>query len=214
MMKKIIFFKAIAFLITFQTLAQPQGYKPVQDITKFKNDLTNRNKTLTSIQSSFTQEKHFEVLADVTISKGIFYFKSPNKLRWEYTQPYFYLVVLNNNKVMLKDEEKQTHYDLNSNKIFKEVNDVMMGAVKGTLFNDIANYKSKFYENTKFYLVELAPTNKNIQEYVKTISIYFDKKDLTVSSVKMVEPEGDYSIISFSGKNLNAQIAEDKFLIK
>jgi outer membrane lipoprotein-sorting protein len=195
-------------------MSQPSGFRVMQDIARFKSNLNDKNKSLNSIESSFFQEKKLDILTEKIISKGVFYFKKPGMLRWEYSSPFPYLVILNNNKVLVKDEKKQTKYDLGSNKMFKEINTIMLGAVQGNLFNDETSYRSAFYENEKYYLVEMAPLTKTLKEYLQTICIYFDKKDLTVSSLKMTEPSGDYSIITFTGKKLNSEITGEKFIIK
>jgi outer membrane lipoprotein-sorting protein len=195
-------------------VSQPSGYRNLINADHFKSELNEKNKSLVSIESAFIQEKKMDILRDKIISKGSFYFKKPGKLRWEYTEPFPYLMIINNNKVLIRDEKKQTKYDLNSNKMFKEINNVMIGSVQGNLFTDEASYKSVFYENEKFYMVEMTPLTKILKEYLKTVSIYFDKKDLTVSSLKMTEPSGDYSIITFTGKKLNADIPGEKFIIR
>ncbi len=40
-----------------------------------------------SVKAEFIQEKHLKILKKPLISKGIFYYKSPGSLRWEYFSP-------------------------------------------------------------------------------------------------------------------------------
>ena len=58
------------------------------------------SKNTLSIESDFVQEKNLQVLSEKIISKGHFTFKKENRLRWEYTSPSKYLIVINNQKII------------------------------------------------------------------------------------------------------------------
>ena len=46
------------------------------------------------------------------------------------------------------------------------------------------------------------------------VQIYFDRNDLTVSSLKMIESGEDYTRINFIDKKLNTEIPVEKFNFK
>ena len=91
----------IIILLPFLGLAQ--DLKPMNDTVTFKAGLEKFSKNTNSIQSDFIQEKKLKMLNDKVISKGQLYFKKEDKLRWEYQDPFQYVVAMNNGKVMLKD---------------------------------------------------------------------------------------------------------------
>src|SRR5215213_4379449 len=103
----------ITILLSIPIASIGQTLKPMSDTAAFKKGLEQFSKVTNSIQSEFVQEKKLKMLNDKVISKGVLYFKKENKLRWEYNDPYSYIVALNNGKVMLKDEGKVTTYDAN-----------------------------------------------------------------------------------------------------
>src|SRR5690242_16413448 len=117
-------FAFLILLIPFVCAAQT--LKPMNDTLAFKSGLEQFSKNTHSIQSDFIQEKKLKMLNDKVISKGQLYLKKENKLRWEYDDPYKYIVAMNNGKVMLKDEGKVTTYDANANKLFLELNDILI----------------------------------------------------------------------------------------
>ena len=43
---------------------------------------------LHSLQCDFVQSKRMKILNKDMISKGVLYFKKPDKIRWQYTTPY------------------------------------------------------------------------------------------------------------------------------
>jgi outer membrane lipoprotein-sorting protein len=201
-------------IVTVACLAQaPAGFKPVKDTTAFKQKMEAQSKLITTLESDFTQEKYLSVMSEKIISKGHFHFKKINMLRWEYITPYQYLIAINKDKMFIKDNGKVTKYDINSNKMFKSINEMMVATVQGNLLNN-KDYKVKFYESDKFYLLELTPTQKTAKDFLKVIQLYINKTDYAVDKVKMIEPSDDYTTIDFSNRKTNQAIADEKFIIK
>ena len=46
------------------------------------------SKALHSLQCDFIQTKRMKILSKEMQSKGVLYFKKPDKIRWQYTTPY------------------------------------------------------------------------------------------------------------------------------
>lgn len=190
-----------------------QNFKVVKDTTILKQKIESMSKATVSIESDFTQEKNLSMLSEKIISKGHFVFKKENLLRWEYSTPSKYLIVINKEKVIIKDEKKTTKYDMNSNKVFKEINDIMLSCVQGTIFKS-NKFKTSYYENDKFYKLELIPQVKNMKETFKKINLYFDKSVTSVAKMEMIESNEDLTSLDFTNKKLNAPVAETIFIVK
>lgn len=201
------------FLALFPLACFSQTFKPVKDTTALKLRIEAMSKATTSIESDFTQEKNLSMLSEKIISKGHFAFKKDNLLRWEYNSPSKYMIVINKDKVMIKDEKKTSKYDMNSNKVFKEINDIMVSSVQGTIFKS-QKFRTNYFENDKFYKLELIPQDKNMKDTFKKINLYFDKSVTSVAKMEMVEASEDLTLLDFSNKKLNAPIADNLFIIK
>lgn len=206
----------LAFLLSFTSLhliAQPKDFKVLKDTSTFKSKLQEKARITNTIESNFTQEKNLSMLSEKIISKGHFCFKKTNLLRWEYLSPSAYLIVINKDKIFIKDGKKVSKYDANSNKMFKGINDMMLNSVQGNVLNH-KEFKISYFENEKYYLVEMSPKGKEMKEYLKSISMYFDKLDYTVSKIRMTELSDDYTNIEFNSKKINETIADTQFLVK
>jgi len=202
------------FIAPVTVLAQiPTGFKLLKDTTAFKQKMQEQSKLISSMESNFTQEKYLSVMSEKIITKGHFYFKKVNMLRWEYTDPYKYVIAINKDKMFIKDKDKITRYDINSNKMFKSINEMMINTVQGNLLNN-KDYKPAYYENDKNYLVELTPIQKAAKDFLKNIYLYIDKTDYAVVKVKLTEPGDDYTTIDFADRKTNQPIADEKFTIK
>jgi len=211
-MKKTLYI--LFFMITGSAFAQiPAGYKTIKDTATFKQKMEVQSKLINSIESDFTQEKYLSVMSENIITKGHFLFKKVNLLRWEYTSPYSYLIVINKDKMFIKDNGKISKYDINSNKMFKSINEMMVATVQGNLLNN-KDYKANYYEGDKFYLIELSPVQKAAKDFLKNIQLYINKTDYAVEKVKMIEPSDDYTSIDFTNRKTNQTISDEKFTVK
>ncbi len=190
-----------------------QSFKQVKDTTLLKQKIESMSKNTNSIESDFSQEKNLSMLSEKIVSKGHFVFKKDNLLRWEYNSPTKYLIVINKDKILIKDEKKTTKYDMNSNKVFKEINDIMLSCVQGTIFKS-NKFKTAYFENEKYYKLELKPLVKNMKDTFKTINLMFDKTVSSVVKIEMIEASEDVTTIDFLNKKLNAAIPQELFIIK
>ena len=200
----------VLFLYCFSSFSQ-SSYKPIEDISLFKSDLAEMSRKTNTIKSDFIQDKNLSFLSEKIISKGLFYFKKENKIRWQYTDPFDYLIIINDDKIFIKDEDKESKYDMGSNKIFNEINKIITGCVQGEILNNDKDYKIEYYENDNFYYVKLTPYSDKMKEFLSNIDIYFDKNNFSVSILEMIELSGDYTKIEFTNKKLNEEIPDKEF---
>lgn len=206
-------FLIIILLICVSGVFAQPTYKSVKDTLLLKSKIDNMSKQTNSIESDFIQVKNLSMLSEKITSRGHFWFQKQNNLRWEYSEPYKYSIVINKDKILIKDENKVKKYDMNSNKVFKEINDIMISCVNGNILNS-NKFKIRYFENDKYFKLELIPNEKGIKESLKQINMYFDKNVTSVVRLDMLEPGEDITTIDFSNKKLNATIAPQIFLLK
>ena len=140
------------------------------------------------------------------------YFKKENKLRWEYNEPFSYIIALNNGKVMLKDEGKVTSYEANANKLFMELNNILVTCINGDIFQS-KKFSFRFLETEKYNVAAMTPLDPAMKNFIDRIILYFDKNDFTVSKVEMMEPSENTTVIVFKNKKLNGDIPEKYFIL-
>ncbi|MBS1636090.1 MAG: outer membrane lipoprotein carrier protein LolA [Bacteroidetes bacterium] len=205
--------KYLALFLLMSIVGFSQTFKQVKDTTALKQKIESMSKSTVTIESDFTQEKNLSALTEKITSKGHFTFKKDNLLRWEYNTPYKYLIVINKDKIWIKDDKKTSKYDMNSNKVFKEINDIMLSAVQGTVFKS-NKFKTAYFESEKFYKLELWPLDKNMKQTFKKINLFFDKSVTSVMKMEMVENNDDATTLEFSNKKLNAPVSDAIFTAK
>ncbi|MCX6266716.1 MAG: outer membrane lipoprotein carrier protein LolA [Bacteroidetes bacterium] len=166
-----------------------------------------------TISCDFIQEKEMSMITEKITSKGKFFLKKEKMLRWEYLQPFSYIIIIKNDHITIKDENKVNQFNVQSDKVFLEINRVILGSIQGTLLSDEQNFKATFFENSTSWVVKLTTLNPKLKESLSEIVLWFDRKDYTVSRLEMKEPGGDCTRISFSAKKLNQPIADEKFKV-
>ena len=67
-------------------------------------------------------------------------------------------------------------------------------------------------ESPKQYQLILTPKNETLKVYVSEVEIYFEKADLAVSIIKIIESTGDYTKILFKDRKFNETIDENTFI--
>jgi outer membrane lipoprotein-sorting protein len=191
---------------------QYPGYLLVNHPEIFKKDFARATTSTESIQADFTQEKSLTMLSEKINSTGKFWFLKKDKLRMEYLQPYTYVMILNAGKILIKDDQKANTLSASSNKVFQQVNRILIDCVSGTMLEN-PDFQNRVFENTGFFLVELTPVSKNLKGLYKNINIVIDKKDYSATEIGMIELSGDVTLIRFKNKELNARIPESVFNI-
>ncbi len=203
----------IVFISGFLQVHSQTGFRQVKDISVFKTQLDKISATTNTIESEFVQEKELSVLSEKIKSYGKFYFKKDNLLRWEYLSPFKYLILINHDKVTIKDDNKTNRFDTKSNQMFKKITEIMTSSLNGSIVYS-KDFSVTSFENDKMWLLKLIPTNKTMKDFFSNISIYLDKKDITVNKLEMYESGGDFTIINFTKKKINQQITDEKFIVK
>lgn len=210
---KILCFSAILFFTNIQSFAQPAGFRVVKDQKFVAEKLKKVSLETSTINSEFIQYKHLDIIENDIVSKGNFSFKTPDKVRWQYTNPYYYLIVMNKGKMWIKDNSKITEYDTKSNKVFKEINDLMIGLLKGNILEN-TDFITNFFSSDKEILAVLKPKKDEMKDFLAEINIFFDKNDYVVSKIVMNEYSGDYTLIEFKNRKFNTGVSDNDFIVK
>ncbi len=183
----------------------------VSEINTFKEQVNNTAQKSNTIVNEFVQLKHIDFLSNDIESSGDLYFKKPNIIKWSYTNPYQYSVIFRDKKLFINDSGKKSDLNLGTNKIFEKLNDLIAKSVSGDMLND-DQFTMSFFKKNHIYLVKLIPKEENLGSMFKQIELSFSKSDYLVSSVKLIEPSGDFTLINFKNKSINQPISNEVFV--
>ena len=165
------------FFLSIATV-HAQSMKKMVQKTEFENRLAKEAQTVKSIESDFTQVKYLDVFDEKVTSKGKFYYQKSNKICMEYFRPMDYLIVINGSKLKIVSDGKKSIMNLSSNKMMAQMQDMLTACMIGDLSKMSSNYQLEYFEDARYYLVKIKPTNKAVQAYIAGIEIYQRNRNL------------------------------------
>lgn len=165
------------------------------------------------MQCDFVQTKRMKLLSKEMQSKGIMYFKRPNKLRWQYIAPYDYTFILNDDKVQIKSSKSTKNIDVQGNKMFRQITNIILNSVTGGSLKSSSDFNVEVYKKDNTYFAKLFPKKKELKQLYQVIEIYFDAALTMVNSVRMVEKTGDETRINLINTKLNIAIDDKMFAV-
>lgn len=206
-MKKGLFILYLLFTAHLTLMAQ-------QSETQIRQKICQIASSMKTMQCDFIQTKHLKMLNDDMVSKGRMYYQQSNRLRWEYTTPYTYTFIINNDKVLLKNSQRNDVIDVNKNKLFKEIARIMMNSVVGNCLNDEKSFKSSISVSGGEWVATLLPQRKDMKQMFQKIVLHFSQKQAMVTQVELIEKNGDKTIIDLKNIRTNEAISNSMFTIR
>lgn len=166
-----------------------------------------------TMECDFVQTKYLKMLNDQMVSKGKMSYQQPSALRWEYTTPYTYTFVLNDNKILLKNNRRKDVIDVNQNKMFKEIARIMMNSIVGKCLTDDKAFKTTIEETSAEWVATLLPQKKEMKQMWSKLILHFDRTKNAVVKVEMYEKTGDRTVIDLMNTKTNHPIDQKVFSV-
>lgn len=171
--------------------------------------IRNATGKVTTVSAEFVQEKHMKILFRPLVSKGVFYFRSPNSLRWEYQAPV--------KSIMLLHRGKTTRY-IEKNGTITEEDGVNLPFMQMILQEITRWIEGRFDENRAFQarlapgrMIVLSPKEKNTARMIQQIEIRLSDRPGVIKSVTIYEGEKSFTRLEFKKVILNPPLKEALF---
>lgn len=188
----------------------PEGFAKMDDIPKFRAEVTETIGSIQTLKADFVQAKHLRIFSKTLDSDGVMVFKAPGQLKWSYKTPYHYEIIINGKTISINDEGKVNSFDLSSSEKFTEINELILNSITGKILDD-ERFKTMYFQNKEFWLVVLEPKNLEMSSFISEIQIFVNPDKNQVSKIRLVESANDYTVIQFSNQILNEPIPDSLF---
>ncbi|MDR0602994.1 MAG: outer membrane lipoprotein carrier protein LolA [Bacteroidales bacterium] len=203
--------------ISFFGISQPQNYTLLTGTAKtnIETKIKTASQNILSMQCKFTQKKTSTLFQEEAVSKGLLFYKSPNSLRWQYTEPNPLTLIFHKDNAYIQDEKGTI---VNSNKMLKQLGDFIISNINGNGLTDNGNFKIDYYANEKdkdknknIVWIKLTPVVRRLKEMYVSIQIKMSTVDYLAIEIIMEEISGDKTTITFSDKKINVNIPDSQF---
>jgi len=175
-----------------------------KELESFLIVLEKKFAEIRSLKVDFIQEKHLEMLSKPSIGKGILCFKQPKSIRFEMTQPF--------HSILIVDDEKVARYERTDNNWKK----LQQGSTKvlSLVMNQITTWlQGNFREQSSIYHISakqseiktviLTPKHKQLLTLISSIELGLNKKETRFDTVTIKEPGGDYTLLKLEKETRN-----------
>ena len=160
-----------------------------------------------SVEADFIQKRQIKLFTDVLVSRGKLFYKKPDCLRWEVTQPQNSVLIFSSgwvgqftlsknslifskseSSIMMQKMGKQILNWMNGN--FKLDDDVFLNAITGK----------------NLLQITLTPENAKMSKYIERIELHMKRDQRYLERIKIVESESDFIEILFNKVKLNKEL--------
>jgi outer membrane lipoprotein-sorting protein len=175
--------------------------------------IQEQQKTTSTLQADFKQEKELALLAQPEVSTGTFIFSRPNHVLWTYDAPKRVQMVIAEGflTTYYPDLRKAEKVDVRrfEDRIFK-----YMGATGA--IDELARYFDFTFSDAKskpVYVLDLTPKNRAVAKRVQRIKLWIDKTTFLTSKIEYVEGDGDITRYEFTNVRINEPVPSSRFAL-
>ena len=193
--------------------AWAQNEKPLTEAESQKvvAELTEAAAAMQTLQCRFVQEKTSTMLAEPSVAEGTMHYALPDRLRWEYTSPYAFALVVNGDHIIKVTEGKAEKLEGNSSRMYQGIVSIIMGSASGKKLFDTSVFDVVLYDEDAYWRAEMTPKRRDMKRMFSQLVFRFDKKAKGISRVEFKEAGGDITSIRFEDIKLNEAIGEKVF---
>ena len=170
---------------------------------------------VTTMSAKFRQEKTSAMLLEPATDLGLFYYRAPDQVRWEYEQPESMLVVING-------EELVTYYVEQGVAERAAIGDISEQVFKYLGASGSLDKLAEFFEVTAYfpenagdpYHLVLEPRYSRIERRLLGMEIWIDPENFQPTQFKYLQPGGDETLYRFDDLALNEDLADTLFEVE
>lgn len=150
-----------------------------------------------SLECDFVQTIHTKMLKKDAVSYGSMSFHSPDSLRWEYTSPMKFALIMKGAKVSFVRDGRPVASDANQSRFFGEITKMMLGVFSVEDYDANGSFTTSVSEDGNVKTIKLVPQKKAMQQFMSEMTLHYDMASETMLMVKMLTKSGDSTVIEF-----------------
>lgn len=187
-------------------------FRKINDSKILESQLKNYSTSLKTFESNFIQIKTMSIFNKPDKSKGFFCYSADPMIRWEYNEPFKYLIIIRNNKIYITEKNETKSFNLGFFSMFSRLSMIMGKIIQGNFIDNSDDFIFNFFENNYLFKIELLPKRKKISDHFNKITIFFRKSPFVLTKIEMLEKSGDNTNIEFIDGKINQPINPEIFV--
>lgn len=201
MIKKIIF---TTIIISCAAAAMAQN----DTLDAFSLEIANNADRISSIQCSFVQTRSLSVLTAESKKTGTFYFIMPDKMLLSFDDGD--IIKITGKRFEFRNAGHVT-ISSSTNPVTGSIQTIITSCITGDLKNLSKDFVIKPIASENSWNVSIVPRKDKATSIISKITLVIDRKDMSLSSMRMEEPSGDLTTYNFFNKKFNTSINTEIF---
>ncbi len=168
-----------------------------------------------TLEARFEQRKESALLLEPSVSRGVFSYSAPDRVRWEYQAPEAISMVIAQDELTTwyRDLEKVERAQVGgrSQRVLE-----YLGA--GSSLDDLSKYFTVSLlvpeAASAAYRLELTPRFERVAKRLRGLEIWIDPELYLPVGLRYVEADGDVTEYRFENYRVNAPLPEDRFVLE
>lgn len=175
-------------------------------------EITRQAHTVNTIASDFEQERRMGLLDSVDSSRGRFYFKRDDRMRWEFTEPKASGFSVNGDrgKRWETGTTREERFSLRQAPFIKVFTDQVFAWARADFEGLQRAYRVEVVGEHPADL-KLVPLFAQMKEHVNYLRIVFSEDSRHVALIEITESDGDFTRIRFFNTQTNPALPDDLF---
>ncbi|MEN8210355.1 MAG: outer membrane lipoprotein carrier protein LolA [Thermodesulfobacteriota bacterium] len=206
----IIFTYAVLLTVT-PVSANQDLLIPEDQLNQLLIDIENNFSEIKTLRTMLKQEKNIPIFSEKILSKGFCIFKSPDKLRLEFTEPFKSSLIVNKNQVFKYEFFDGSWHKLSTGN--KEILLMIMGNIASWLkgrFNDAKLYKISA-SKTENVTIVLIPKAEEFKKYIASFELGLNSTLNGLNYIIINEKKNTYTKIQFYNDERNVKVPDTLF---
>ena len=183
-----------------------------RDKAKIFSEIAAAASQVETLTSEFTQEKHLRMLDKVLISKGRFFYKRDNRLRWELKDPVVSGFAVNGDYAARWDGQTDLPQRFNVSRV--PFIKIFSGQVFSWAKADFERLQKQYHIlvlSDEPVDLKLNPKFDREKKFLDHLRIVFAANAGHVRTVEVHEPDGDFTAIRFFNTQINSPLPDSLF---
>lgn len=193
-MKSLFFF---IVLILISDLSHAQTQEEMMAI------LAQRAASIECMSCRFIQQKSMAILESPTTAEGYMSYNSPDKVRWEYTSPYPFALVVDGEKITKITNGTEEDIDVESTRMYMGIVNVVKSITTGKNLFDKSKFDIDIHDAGESWEVIMRPKKNTIKRMFALLTIFFEKADNGINELEIIGAKGDKTSLHFIDVRIN-----------
>lgn len=189
-MKKLLFALLLTLSATALTAQTWKKTTPARQ-SQLMKAIAGAARSVKHMGASFVQTTEVSYMEEPVKTEGKMAYNNRGSLKWEYLKPYRYGFELSDKNVILQTDGTTKTIDLASSKSFRLIAGLVKGSITGQSLGGNRDFKAVMYENGTSWRADLLPIRPQLKRYIRSVTLYFDRKRKVVDKVVMTQSNED-----------------------